>query len=739
MTAFLVILAFGYFGSDAQGGSVESSRIFHGFSAPNPNGTCYSPGAFEKMGDRVSGEIGADTLRLHCYWNEYETGPNQYNQSFLTGLLDRVRTAQGASGNANIRVLVNLDLSGDIAWMHTPYALESMGSETPGQVARYFPTSAAGLEAYGRAMAKILKYLHVAGVSAFIETPNESNFGGPASQIPAEKVGQMAGQAVSFAAAEGLQLNSQTGPAILTPAMLINEDPGKPESLNKKQNIIFKNWTTKTWESGNDTTYFWEVQHMTDYTIEQWWKSIPGGPSFASTLKGTWRPSFHAYPELAKPTSVCAGWPSNLEDQKGDRSGEAAWLTVKDKLTPLLSVIENGKRWWLTETGFTSYKTNESSENENNCLNRRIAGGSTYGKNQQADFYKRVAEFFNKATTAPWNRIEGVTFFLPLDCGIQGNPPHGGMAVYQTTNLGECGTAYPSKKTAAVTFNQRFGSAEALPPAGWFKENLGGNSGCAGAGAAPAISSWGPGRLDLFVCGADSALWHRWWNDEVGWSAWESLGGYLTSPPSAVSWGPNRLDVVARGSYNHPWHWAWNGSSWSAEDLGGEIQNAPAVSSRGVGKLDVFARGMDNALWIKSLYPGTGWTTWNNIGGSINSAPSSVSWGPERIDVVARAPYGEYWHWAWNGSTWTSENIYGVFESPPAVASRGFAQLDVYGRGSDNALWHKALVPGTGWTGWGSMGGALTSGPAAVAWGPNRMDIVTSSESNTVTHWFWGK
>jgi hypothetical protein len=39
----------------------------------------------------------------------------------------------------------------------------------------------------------------------------------------------------------------------------------------------------------------------------------------------------------------------------------------------------------------------------------------------------------------------------------------------------------------------------------------------------PRAVAWGPNRLDLFVIGTDSALYHKWWNG----SAWgPSLTGY---------------------------------------------------------------------------------------------------------------------------------------------------------------------------------------------------------------------
>jgi len=44
-------------------------------------------------------------------------------------------------------------------------------------------------------------------------------------------------------------------------------------------------------------------------------------------------------------------------------------------------------------------------------------------------------------------------------------------------------------------------------------------------------------------------------------------------------------------------------------------------------------------------------------------------------------------------------------------------------RGPGNGLFHKEFNPETGWTSWYPFGGLLTSDPAAVSWGPGRIDV----------------
>ena len=55
------------------------------------------------------------------------------------------------------------------------------------------------------------------------------------------------------------------------------------------------------------------------------------------------------------------------------------------------------------------------------------------------------------------------------------------------------------------------------------------------------------------------------------------------------------------------------------------------------------------------------------------------------------------------------ESLGGVLTSGPAVSSWDDGRLDVFVRGTDKALWHK-WFDGR-WSGWESLGGVLTSSP----------------------------
>ena len=60
--------------------------------------------------------------------------------------------------------------------------------------------------------------------------------------------------------------------------------------------------------------------------------------------------------------------------------------------------------------------------------------------------------------------------------------------------------------------------------------------------------------------------------------------------------------------------------------------------------------------------------------------------------------------------------------SEPAVVSWGPNRLDTFFKGSDNALWHKAW-DGNRWFDHESLFGVLTTAPVVTSWGPNRLDV----------------
>jgi len=221
------------------------------------------------------------------------------------------------------------------------------------------------------------------------------------------------------------------------------------------------------------------------------------------------------------------------------------------------------------------------------------------------------------------------------------------------------------------------------------------------------VVAWGANRLDTFVIGTNSSLYHKWWN-RTSWgpsvTGYEYMGGKIISDPEVVSWGPNRLDVFVLGTNSSLYHKWWNGSSWG-----------PSV------------------------------TGYEYMGGQILGSPKAVSWGPNRLDVFVLGTNSAIYHKWWNGSTWGPsvtgyEYMGGTCLTPPTVVSWGQNRIDLFVIGTDSALYHK-WWDGTSWKpsvkGWQNLGGKILGVPRVVAWGPNRLDVFVLGTNSSLYHKWW--
>jgi hypothetical protein len=84
------------------------------------------------------------------------------------------------------------------------------------------------------------------------------------------------------------------------------------------------------------------------------------------------------------------------------------------------------------------------------------------------------------------------------------------------------------------------------------------------------------------------------------------------------------------------------------------------------------------------------------------------------------------------GREWSEwESLGGELTSPPAAVSWGEGRIDVFVRGTDRALWHKWFTGGE-WSHWESLGGELNFGPAVSSWGSRRLDVFVRGTDNTI-------
>jgi hypothetical protein len=109
---------------------------------------------------------------------------------------------------------------------------------------------------------------------------------------------------------------------------------------------------------------------------------------------------------------------------------------------------------------------------------------------------------------------------------------------------------------------------------------------------------------------------------------------------------------------------------------------------------------------------------------------------------TANKVYGHTW---WNDAppppppSWHTGTNLGAFTADsPDIASMRSNRLDVFARGGTSSNLLTNWYPGTSWQGWSNLGGPLlASGPGAVSWGSERLDVVARASNGNLLHWWY--
>ena len=148
---------------------------------------------------------------------------------------------------------------------------------------------------------------------------------------------------------------------------------------------------------------------------------------------------------------------------------------------------------------------------------------------------------------------------------------------------------------------------------------------------------------------------------------------------------------------------------------------------------------------LQSYYPPTtsggswGWSGWSSVGGQLASStgPAVSSQGSGTLDVFAQGTDQTLWSKHWDGSSWSgTRSLGGKLTSSPAAISPSSGVIDVFVRGTDNAVWEKTSSNGgSAWSAWTRVGGTLPSGtsPSVCAQG-SRLDLFVQGTDGALWH-----
>lgn len=94
-----------------------------------------------------------------------------------------------------------------------------------------------------------------------------------------------------------------------------------------------------------------------------------------------------------------------------------------------------------------------------------------------------------------------------------------------------------------------------------------------------------------------------------GWIDWQTLGGTFNAAPAVTAWGPQRLDVFGRGTNNTLYQLAIDSGFAGLWQQVSEVMvgSSPTAVSFAPGRSDVFVLGYDNAIYHRWYEDGNGW------------------------------------------------------------------------------------------------------------------------------------
>lgn len=159
----------------------------------------------------------------------------------------------------------------------------------------------------------------------------------------------------------------------------------------------------------------------------------------------------------------------------------------------------------------------------------------------------------------------------------------------------------------------------------------------------------------------------------------------ITGAPAITSSGTGRLDIFAQDTNKNIIHikvtiatGSWDGDIIDSDSA---FISSPAAISRKDGRLNLFITGADHHVYQKS-FDGSNWSDWSKItGDTIIGASAVTSWGEERIDIVGRNSTAKLIHLWWDGNSWNQETAGNsgddaTFAYDPAIVSRGINSID---------------------------------------------------------------
>ncbi len=253
---------------------------------------------------------------------------------------------------------------------------------------------------------------------------------------------------------------------------------------------------------------------------------------------------------------------------------------------------------------------------------------------------------------------------------------------------------------------------ETSPGGGWSSwASLGGK-----ALGVPRIVRNANGQLEVFVVGTDAAVYHIKQTNQLDCgNAWQSLGGKVLTgffvPPimDVIPNADGRLEVFVQGTDTalyHNWQNAPNGGTgWFGwQRIGGSI-SLLSLAKDGSGRLAAFVRGGNSALYMIQQTAALDWGgAYHGFGGALAGSTLSAGTNQDgRMEVFCQGTDNGTYH-VWQNAPNAGPNNWSAFQSlggaiqKVAVARTADGRFELVAIGLDSWAYHLwQTAPSNGW------------------------------------------
>ncbi|WP_030669193.1 hypothetical protein [Streptomyces sp. NRRL B-1347] len=263
-------------------------------------------------------------------------------------------------------------------------------------------------------------------------------------------------------------------------------------------------------------------------------------------------------------------------------------------------------------------------------------------------------------------------------------------------------------------------------------------------------------RLEFFVRGGGSDLYHKWqnfdWSWNKDWHQFPNTAGTVDGSPVALRSPNGHIHVFWRGPDHSIWHLRQqvvNGGWGSPAKIASGSASDPAAALNADGRISVFYNGTDGALWHvdQTQVSYAGFNQPDSLAGDTvankHLAPTVARNGEGRLEVFVHGAADEVWGIAqkaadattsWSAYFRISDQNAGVVGSPFAVTDAD-QRIRVFWR-QDTTGYHAVHQPGyTSWKTPQPLSGKIVETPRAILAMDGRLEVfvVASDRSLYVT------